>query len=308
MTGGPAVELTRLEERWRVDRAWPSPLRPYVRSYAGYWDPAASPFRAQVVPNGRAVVLISLGEPFEQVHRLSGHGPALRVLGSLAGGLEDGPRIVCHPGGQEAIRLELTPLGAYRLFGLPMRELTNRVVELADVLGSRAKELVERMSATRDWATRFDLLDATLLARLDAGPEPAPEVGRAWQLLARSGGAVPVARIARDVGWSHGYLVRRFSQQVGLTPKASARVLRFHRAVGMLARGAVDLGALTAACGFYDQAHLNREFRSLAGITPGRLVAEGVLEGAVSLRPGEERPGGAAGEGCRAPGGRRLVS
>lgn len=269
--------------RWRVTRPWPEPLRPYLHSYAGYWEATVSPFRVRIVPTGRAVVVISLAAPFARAHRLRGTGTAEHVVGSLVAGLEDGPRVLDHPGGQEAIRLELTPLGAYRLFAVPMRELTNRVVELDGVLGPRAGELVERLSAVGDWGARFDLLDAALLARLERGPAPAPEVRHAWRLLARSAGAMPIARITAEVGWSHGYLVRRFTEQIGLTPKMSARVLRFHRAVGLLARGAVDLNEVTGTCGFYDQAHLNREFRALADVTPGELAAARVAEGAVSL-------------------------
>ncbi|MEU2396267.1 AraC family transcriptional regulator [Streptomyces sp. NPDC007369] len=282
-TAGRGVEMTRVGNRWRVTRPWPDRLRPYVHSYAGYWEAVASPYRVRLVPTGRAVMVISLGEPFTQVRRLDDTSPHGQVTGSLAVGLEDGPRVCDHPGGQEAIRLELTPLGAFRLFGVPMSELTNRVVELCDVLGPEGAVLVERLAATADWETRFDLLDIALVARLEHGPEPAPEVSHAWRLLRRSGGAVPVGRIAAEVGWSQGHLVRRFTQQVGLTPKMSARVLRFHRAVRLLTRGTANLADVTAACGFYDQAHLNREFRALADTTPGRMAAARVAEGAVAL-------------------------
>ncbi|MFD3699722.1 helix-turn-helix domain-containing protein [Streptomyces sp. NPDC058646] len=280
---GRGVRMTRVGDRWRVTRPWPLPLRPFVHSYAGYWEAAATPYRVRLVPTGRAVVVISLGEPFAQVRRLDSASPGSQVTGSLVAGLEDGPRVCDHPGGQEAIRLELTPLGAFRLFALPMSELTNRVVELRDVLGPEAGVLAERLAATPDWGTRFDLLDLALAARLENGSRPAPEVGHAWRLLSRAGGAIPVGRIAAEVGWSQSYLVRRFTEQVGLTPKASARVLRFHRAVGLLTRGGASLGDVTAACGFYDQAHLNREFRALGGTTPGRLAAARVSEGAVTL-------------------------
>ncbi|WP_224058880.1 helix-turn-helix domain-containing protein [Streptomyces kanamyceticus] len=279
--------MTRLGGgRWRVTRPWPVALRPYLHSYAGYWETVASPYRVRLVPTGRAVVVISLGEPFAQVRRLGETGPAAGVVGSLVSGLEDGPRVCDHPGGQEAIRIELTPLGAYRLFAVPMRELTNTVVELRGVLGPRAGELVERIALTRDWAARFDLLDTALLGRLGRGPAPAPEVSHAWRLLSRSGGAIPVARIAAEVGWSHGHLARRFTEQVGLTPKTSARVLRFHRAVGLLARETADLNDVAAVCGFYDQAHLNREFRALADLTPGGLAGGRLAEGAVPLQDG----------------------
>ncbi|WP_328302412.1 helix-turn-helix domain-containing protein [Streptomyces sp. NBC_00435] len=277
------VGVTRVGDRWRVTRPWPPQLRPFVHSYAGYWEAASSPYRVRLVPTGRAVVVISLGEPFAQIRRLGDTGPNSLVTGSLVTGLEDGSRTCDHPGGQEAIRLELTPLGAFRLFAVPMSELTNRVVELRDVLGPAAGELVERLAATRDWGARFDLLDTELSARLERGPIPAPEVSHAWRLLSRAGGAIPVRRIAAEVGWSQGHLVRRFTEQIGLTPKTSARVLRFHRAVGLLTREGANPTEVTAACGFYDQAHLNREFRALGGTTPGLMAAARVAEGALAL-------------------------
>ncbi|WP_033817752.1 AraC family transcriptional regulator [Kitasatospora sp. MBT63] len=281
-TTGAGVAVERLGGRWRVSRPWHPGLRPYLRSYAGYWEAGSSPYRVRVVPTGRAVVVINLAEPFTQVSRLGVPGPGSGRIGSLVVGLEDRPALCEHPGGQEAIRLELTPLGAYRLFAVPMRALTNHAVELSAVLGPEAGELVERLAATRDWAARFDLLDAVLLARLGHSPAPAPEVGRAWQLLAGSGGTVQIARVAEEVGWSQGHLIRRFTDQVGLTPKASARVLRFHRAVALLARGDAGPAAVAAACGYYDQAHLNREFRALADATPGQLVAARRVEGALA--------------------------
>lgn len=282
-TTGRNVEMTRVGGRWRVTRPWPPQLRPYVHSYAGYWDAAASPFRARLVPSGRAVVLINLGEPFAQNRRLGKVDPSVQVTGSLVVGLEDGPRMCDHPGGQEAIRLELTPLGAYRLFAVPMSELTNRAVELRDVFGPGAGLLVEHLAATGDWAARFDLLDFALSARIARGPDPAPEVRHAWRLLSRAGGVTPVRRIADEVGWSQGYLIRRFTEQIGLTPKTSARVLRFNRAVRLLTGEDANLTEVAAACGYYDQAHLNREFRALAGTTPGRMAAARLAEGALPL-------------------------
>lgn len=282
-TTGRGVRMTRVGGRWRVTRPWPAPLRPYVHSYAGYWEAGTTPYRVRLVPTGRAVVVISLGEPFTQVCRLGDPGPSIQVTGSLVAGLEDGPRVCDHPGGQEAIRLELTPLGAYRLFALPMSELTNRVVGLDDVLGPEAALLAERLAGTADWGARFDLLDMALWARIERGPVAAPEVSHAWRLLVRAGGTIPVAGIASEVGWSQGHLVRRFTEQVGLTPKMSARVLRFHRAMRLLTREGSNLAEATAACGFYDQAHLNREFRALAETTPGRIAAARVTEGALAL-------------------------
>jgi AraC-like DNA-binding protein len=280
---GGGVEFTRLGDLWRVTRPWHPGLRPFLRSYAGYWHAVPTPYRVRLVPSGRAVLVISLAEPFSEVRRLGLPGGDTGRIGSLVVGLEDRPAICAHPGGTESIRLELTPLGAYRLFGVPMNELTNLAIEIRDVLGPEAGMLVDRMASTQDWTARFDLLDAALLARLGHGPEPAPEVGHAWRLLSGSAGTIPIARIAAEVGWSQGYLIRRFTQQIGLTPKGAARVLRFRNAMAMLVREATSLSEISMACGFYDQAHLNREFRAIAGITPGQMLSARRVEGGLTL-------------------------
>src|SRR5687768_8357474 len=70
-------------------------------------------------------------------------------------------------------------------------------------------------------------MDRFLLRRLDAGPRPSPEVGRAWERLVASAGTVPIGQLAAEVGWSHKHLIARFLQQVGVRPKTADRLLRF---------------------------------------------------------------------------------
>jgi transcriptional regulator GlxA family with amidase domain len=83
---------------------------------------------------------------------------------------------------------------------------------------------------------------------------------------------MPVPRLAEEVGWSARHLENRFREQIGLGPKAAARVLRLQRARRLLAagRGAAETAAL---CGFYDQAHLSGEFKTMTGCTPREFTA-----------------------------------
>ncbi|AYG84652.1 HTH-type transcriptional activator RhaR [Streptomyces hundungensis] len=283
-TTGQGVRGPEADGLRQVTRPLHPGLRPYMRGRIGY-SHLAPPYQVRMVPTGHVVLTVDLAEPFSQVRRLGTPGPGTGRINSLVVGMEDRPALCEHPGGrQEVIRLEFTPLGAYRLFALPMRELTNQVVRLDSVLGPGTDALVERMAATPDWDARFDLLDAVLLGRLDRGPAPAPEVDHVWRRLAASAGSIPVGGLAEEVGWSRSYLVRRFTQQVGLTPKTAARVLRFRRATELLAGGTVSLAGLSAACGYYDQGHLSREFQALAGITPGRMTtATRPVEDALAL-------------------------
>jgi len=270
---------------WRISRPHHPGLARYLHERAAYVGGSGAGYTVRLVPTGQVTVIVNLGDPYARVARLGAPKPDSGPIGSLVSGLDDGPAVCEHLGGQEAIRMQLTPLGAYRLFAMPQSELANTSIELRDVLGPEADELAERVASAASWCRRFDLVDAALLARIHDGPEADPEVVQAWRSVTTRPGAVSIARIAAEVGWSQRHLLRRFTRQVGLTPKTVARVARFQRAVGMLSRPGVDLAEVSAACGFYDQAHLSRDFRDLAGVSPRRCAtAPWVVHDAIDLR------------------------
>jgi AraC-like DNA-binding protein len=166
----------------------------------------------------------------------------------------------------------LTPAGAAGLLGVPMRELAGRTVTLADLLGrGRAGELVERLAAAPA-KDRFALLDGVLTGWAAAGARP-PEraVTEAWRRL-QLADRPRVGALADELGVGRRRLERGFREEIGLTPGTVARIARFQRAVGELARGASLAGAAVAS-GFADQPHLTRETRAMTGITPGALSA-----------------------------------
>ena len=110
-----------------------------------------------------------------------------------------------------------------------------------------------------------------MLARAHAAPLLPPAVEFAWRRLRDTNGAAPVANIAGELGCSRRHLTQRFSTELGLPPKALARVLRFQRAVGLLRAGG-ELADVAYTCGYYDQPHFNRDFRALAGVTPSAFL------------------------------------
>ena len=202
---------------------------------------------------------------------------------TLAGGLHTTPAVITHPGRQSGIQLALSPLGARALLGRPAGELAGIDVDGSDVLGAVARELHERLREAASWPARFALLDQILLDHADLDHQVAPDIAEAWRLLTRSGGTIRAGDLARRVGWSPRYLQRRLLAETGLTPKAAARVTRFDRARRTLQRqaatpagapGTLNLAGLAAGCGYYDQAHLAREFRELAGCPPSTWLAE----------------------------------
>ena len=106
------------------------------------------------------------------------------------------------------------------------------------------------------------------------------ELFLAWRRLRSSSGKTSVGGLARELGWSHRRLIARFREQIGMPPKMLSRVLRFERVSGLLRdTPAPRLAELALDCGYYDQAHLNRDFRDFAGTTPGAYLAARLPEG-----------------------------
>lgn len=245
-------------------------LLPFVRRYLGYRYEGFAPGTHLGLPSHHLTVVVSLGAPTRLATLPDKASTAFRAL---VGGLHTRPAVIVHDGDEYGVQLELTPEGSRSLLGLPAGALAASVVGLEELLGPDARELAERMAEAPGWPERFAVLDAVLSRRSDHDDRPAGELARAWRRIEASGGAARVADVAAEVGWSRRHLGSRFVAEYGLTPKDAARVVRFGRSKRLLQRGGSTLATVAAACGYYDQAHLAREWRDLAGCPPSAWLA-----------------------------------
>lgn len=255
--------------------AQPAPrLRPYVSSYLGYRMAGFEPGVHRGLPSGHLTWIVGIGAPIEVVAQTDPHQPPASYRCVLSG-LQARPAMIANPGHQEGIAIELTPLGLRGLLGMPARALWNTSSELADVVGVDGSELWERVQAAATWRERFAACDA-VLGRLAGDHLVVPELGRAWRDLTRSGGTLAVEDLASRVGWSRQHLGHRFRDEFGLSPKLAARVIRFERARLMLQStpSFVSIAQVAATCGYFDQAHLNRDFAEFAGCSPTQWMAD----------------------------------
>jgi AraC-like DNA-binding protein len=162
----------------------------------------------------------------------------------------------------------LRPGAAGLLLGAPAGVFTGAHWALADVWGATAVDcLRSRLAETVSPARRLDLLEGALLDRMAGMRRIDPRIAHA---LVRFRQAAPVGAVAAECGASHRHFTQLFREAVGLTPKAWCRVQRFGRALDRLAaEPAISSADLAAAEGYADQAHFTREFRTLAGLSPG---------------------------------------
>jgi AraC-like DNA-binding protein len=257
--------------------AVPPPLRGVVRRLAAYDESSGPPVRRRQAPTGACTLVLGLGEPL----RVDG-----RRLGSFVGGLSDAVALTEFRGHQAGVQVDLAPLGLMRLLGAPGQEVSGAPVVVEDLTtvspaGRTLAALPARLSALESWSARLGLVTDTLTSLLaGSSATPDPEVAHAWRRLAAAGGRVPVPLLAAEVGWSRRHLSRRFAAQVGLAPTTTARVLRFRRAADLLVPRPGEPAArprriadVAGDCGYADHAHLDREFRALAGCSPQDYVA-----------------------------------
>jgi AraC-like DNA-binding protein len=263
--------------------AWAAPppaLRPYVHRYVGFVERTPEPLRRRELPSGDVHLIITFGPHWDLPDPDAPDERAERHT-SFVAGLSDRHAYSEHQGFAEGMEVQFTPLGARAFLGVPGCELAHVVAPLDAVVGRSADALVGRLVEAPAWRERFALLDAAITARVAEMAPPPREVVWAWRRLAETSGALPVGALADELGWSRKRLIGRFREHVGVTPKLYARLLRFQAAVDVLrADGAEQLSLASVAldCGYYDQAHLNRDFRAFADTSPTDFLASRLPE------------------------------
>jgi AraC-like DNA-binding protein len=221
-------------------------------------------------------LVFNLGQPWDI--RLGSEGDANRSM-SFTAGLYPGPVSVSCAAGAELLQVDLTPLGAARLFGGAAAELAGRVVDLRSVdrFAGEHDAIHDLLHRATNWAARFDLIERFLAPRFTYASSS--HVRKAWSLLAQGH---TVAETADAIGWSTRYLRKRFQHETGIRPVTAARMLRFQHARAFALRSDnPDWADIALAAGYADQAHLIRAFHEFAGEPP--------MAWASSARPSEPR-------------------
>ena len=168
------------------------------------------------------------------------------------------------PAGDRHVGLRFRPGMARRFLAVEAAELRDRVIPLDSVMGRRARELQSRLDGTAS----VDEWRRILSQGLSPVEEPVDPVHLAIEAMTRAHGEVDIDWVADQAGMSARQFRRRCREESGLGPKHLARVLRFRRACQLAERGESWLRVAVEA-GYFDQAHLIRDFREFTGATPG---------------------------------------
>jgi AraC-like DNA-binding protein len=251
----------------------PAPeLRPYVERMVGYEASVSQGSRLLEPPTPGAVLILGLGSPLGLVDRAALSRKPVR-LGSFVAGPDDVRTELDYDGGARGVEVGLTPLATRMLFRVPMHELARRTVALEDLLGAEADRLETQLSEAQTWRERLELVENALRMRIAAAEPPPPDIVWAWRRVSGARGRVRVGELARELGCSRKHLAARFREHVGLPPRLIGRLFRFQHALEQLSARQGTIAELAAVCGYYDQAHLDRDFRDFLETTPSVFAA-----------------------------------
>ncbi len=227
----------------------------------------------QVAPTGSTVAAVVLGDPIRQ-QAANGHGEELTATTGFLVGPHDEPMINAPTGETYAVGIVTTPIGCQPLFGIAPLDLARRVVDL-ESWWPEATTLRRLLRAGDPDPDR--MLDGTveLLDRRARAVELGQDIGRIEQAVAmvEADPLRPISTVAEAVGLSHGHLDDEFGRLVGLSPRALSRLLRMRRLLDEVNDADRDGGfgswsELAARHGWFDQAHMNRDFKRHTGVSP----------------------------------------
>lgn len=246
------------------------PLQPFVLSIFRVCAP--NPHRVEtILPKGNVDLLFNLGASMEGQF-LQPEPYRVQQGDVWVGGLKTRPYRVFPGGLMYMLGVSLRGEACAGLVPLSPGEIVNSDVH--DPPGAAEMRLLaEQLNELRTFDAQRTLLVRWLMARLRP-VRGAELVRRACTLLRQARAEDAVGLTAKTLGVSPRHLRRMVGEQVGLRPAEYVRLARFIQATQEIVRPGPTLTQVAVACGYFDQAHFTRDFRSFSGMTPSEYRAQ----------------------------------
>lgn len=221
----------------------------------------------RILPDGCVELILNFGDRFLQhVGEQRNLQPRNFIVGQMTG-----PILISATGVVRLLGIRFQPGGTRPFIDLPANEITDRVVELSDLSRQFERRILRAWEHAVTLDQKIAAVDAFLASRVNHGKFDPHLLALAARVIDWRG-LVSVDQLASHAGVSSRQLERRFLQEVGLGPKLLARIVRFQQVFRAVESNA-PWAEVAIECGYYDQAHLIRDFNQFAQQTPAVLLA-----------------------------------
>jgi len=243
--------------------------RPIARHSDGtqeFWLERSDPLLNTILPGMGVSLVVNLGDLWAAGRSLAASAliPRVSVIGPCTQ-----PRILRVGRSVHAIGAVVPTALTPDVLDVPPSALVDRIVPLHDLWSDdEADDLLASLSSF-DRHRAVSWLKDALLSRMRRASHREIAADTAARLITVRAGNVSIADLARSHGLSRHQFARRFTAATGVAPKLFARIARFQALVpALLATDVSQWASLSPGLGFYDQAHMINEFRTLAGAPP----------------------------------------
>ena len=227
----------------------PDALRPLFECCWEIKDEAPSREPQRILPDGRAEIIVHLAEPFEDFRE---------------GQWRTQSR--CNFAGQLTGAMKIRPTGPVHTIGFRFHPHT------AGLLVREAQALAGQVIPLTEIDRGLSSLEG--LTRRTAATSTDKRVAAATRHSLQRSGNVTVSELARLAGLDVRQFERRFTRAVGIPPKFFCRVQRLQRVIAAMEQPGNAWVDAALSCGYYDQSHLVKDFRELAGDPPSLLLRQ----------------------------------
>lgn len=243
------------------------PLSLFV-DYMWYSDGCNPPGARELnLPEGSVDLLIDLEENHVRMQDRS--SLSVKLGASVVCGPQSDYFLMDSEGRRVRMGVHFRPGGAAAFLGVPVWEAYNSHVGLDDLWGAGADALRDELLYASTVQKRFSILERHLSARCDGSRSSNPAIAYALKQYMNPPSIQSVGDTTRELNLSPKRFIELFREEVGMTPKRFCRLIRFQLALRMIRQcREPDWADIALSCGYYDQAHFNKEFQALSGLTP----------------------------------------
>jgi AraC-like DNA-binding protein len=173
------------------------------------------------------------------------------------------------------IHVRFQPGGLFRLLGIPMNELIHQNIEAELIMGSEIGKVQARLTESKSYKEMLTTLNGYFRIKfftLKGSNEPIDKIGLS---ILKKPQEFNLEKTAGNACLSYRQFEKRFTQQIGITPKYYARVCRFYQAYEVKEfQPKLDWLSIAVRTGYNDYQHLVKDFKQFAGTTPNSLIRE----------------------------------
>jgi AraC-like DNA-binding protein len=243
-------------------------LKPYVKCYFIFESDASVELDDTVFPAGNMEMIFNLGEGVwrTEVNGVFENTPPVELWGQITQ-----PTPVKSVGKQVMLGAKFLPHAPAFFLDEEVSLFTDKVVDLRDLMGAAVKELHARLWEAPSLAKRIELLEGFLVHCISQKRKKAEKlrmIGEIMKDMRSNSFADTIERTANRYNVTPRYLQKLFVQYTGMTPKLYNKINRFQLSLQLISKNESSFTSIAYDCGYADQSHFIRDFKSFTGTTP----------------------------------------